>query len=159
MVSSIYLLTTDLDSSTCTTQTTHFSDKQYIDFKDWKAKWKVAVDYIPAPTSLTSHAQSTSQQSEHSLAQLNTMVYPYWQQACGSRIHTRLRILHLNLGSHTQIQIVHNPWGRHHKFMANDGAFSQCKPTIQIALAGIRFWKQQLPFVITNSGHVWDLRS
>ena len=46
MVSSIYLLTTNLDSSICTTQTIHFSDKQYADFKDWTTKWKVAVQLI-----------------------------------------------------------------------------------------------------------------
>ena len=85
--------------------------------------WKVPIDCIPALTSLTTYAQLTSRQSEHSLAQLNTMAYPYWQLACGNMTHMQLHIRRLNLGSHIQNQTLHNPWGRQLKFMLNDGAF------------------------------------
>lgn len=46
-------------------------------FRSLNNTWKVPIDYIPAPTSLTTYAQLTSRQSERSLAQLNTMAYPY----------------------------------------------------------------------------------
>jgi len=84
---------------------------------------KVPIDCIPAPTSLTTYAQLTSRRSECSLAQLNTMAYPYWQLAFGNMTHMQLHIRHLNLGSHIQNQTLHNPWGRQRKFMVNDGAF------------------------------------